>query len=477
MVARAFCLVVVASLLLAGCTGGGGRQEAGQVMEVGDPLDPGAPAKSAAAQAGQAGKDVPGDLVGQVVDDLNLTVAGASVAILGTQLRDRTNETGWFRLEGIAPGTHTLRVEAEAYQVLEEKVVIAAGLATTVQVLLLPDARGAGYRPHLHDYWGTNTQLALVDMDFDPRDSADVGLEPLTRTYNTALYPNNGGSIYIPIPEDTGGSRPPIVLPGTGSLDVTFTWDPLEVSVPRIGLTYRTAASTELVSLEAQASPASFALAVLPNQTDNGHQEFSLWEFYLTYDNSPGVDYRPSVVAGPIHITMTLNKDPSGLLYEPGHKDFWGDKTELDLAIDPDTLFFPSSRVTVTAGSFIYLDEGVLVPPGTTRLTVRFTWDDAGATIPGDKDMRFGWRTADQSPGKTRDPSQYYRDGETSCGDKCIAFDVPVESQQSDGYYQQVSNWAFYPYLGYEEDNGLNRNLEGGIKVGLEVKVFRDAPA
>lgn len=482
MVLRSLSLAVVASLLVAGCTsGGGGGPEAGQVQEVGpDVLAPGEAPKSAAALAGKTGKDVPGDLVGQVRDDLNLSVAGASVAILGTQLRDRTNETGWFRLEGIDPGTHTLRIEADAYQVLEEKVTITAGLATVVHVLLLPDARGAGYRPHLHDYWGTDTQLTLMDDEFDPRDSADVGHPVLVQTYHTAQHPNTGSSVYIPIPPvDAGDARPTIVVPGTGSIEVKLTWDPVEVSVPAIGLTYRTAASTTLVALEAQPSPASWTIPVAANETDNGHQTFTLWEFYLVYANRPGTTtWRPSAVAGPIQVQILLNKDPSGVRFEPGHVDHWGDKTELELPVDPETLTFYSARTaTVAAYHFIYLADGVIVPPGTTRMTLQFTWDDAGATIPVEKDLRLGWRTADQPPGQTRDPSMFYRDGEVTCGAKCWAFDVPVSTAQTDGYYQQASNWAFYPYLGYEEDQGRDRSLEGGIDMGLVVKVYRDPAA
>jgi hypothetical protein len=146
--------------------------------------------------------------------------------------------------------------------------------------------------------------------------------------------------------------------------------------------------------------------------------------------------------------------------------------------VNPDELAFYSARQgTVASYHFIHLADEVIVPPGTARMALRFTWDDAGATIPGAKDLRLGWRTADQPPGQTRDPSQYYREGATSCGDKCVAFDVPVESQQSDGYYQTASNWAFYPYLGYEEDDGRDRVMEGGIKMGLEVKVYRAAEA
>jgi hypothetical protein len=323
-----------------------------------------------------------------------------------------------------------------------------------------------------------------MDEEFDPRDSPDLGNAYLVTAYHTVQHPNQGDSVWIPTPTSDDLAQPPIVVPGTGSIDVTFTWDPTEVTVPKIGLAYRTAASTTLNSLPGSGSPASWNIPVQANETDNGHQAFTLWEFYLVYENDATASpttWRPAVVAGPVHITIKLNKDPSGVRFEPGHVDHWGDKTEMPLPIQKDAngnlVMYSANGGTITASHFVFLEDGAIVPPGTTRMSIRFTWDSSSATIPGEKDLRLGWRSADQPPGPSRGAEQYYRSGAVSCGARCLLYDFTLEGGQTDGYYQQKSNWAFFPYPAYEEDDGRPRTYEGGIKLGFEVTVYRDASA
>ncbi len=87
------------------------------------------------ADAGQTG-----NLRGEVLDDAGLPVPGADVVLSGTSLAGQlvatTDADGAFRLVGIAPGTHVLRVSKSGLRPVTTKVVVRLDETAFVPVTL-----------------------------------------------------------------------------------------------------------------------------------------------------------------------------------------------------------------------------------------------------------------------------------------------------------------------------------------------------
>ena len=90
-----------------------------------------------------------GDVAGRIVmpDDPDEGVAGALVTLIDEQgdavVEARTDAQGQFEVEGIAPGTYTLRAEAEGLGAITLPVTIEAGATTTPTLRLIGDEEAA----------------------------------------------------------------------------------------------------------------------------------------------------------------------------------------------------------------------------------------------------------------------------------------------------------------------------------------------
>lgn len=91
---------------------------------------------AASAQAqGQTGA-----IAGTVVDDEGSPLPGANLTIAGTQRGTSTDPEGRYVLGNLEPDTYTLRASFIGYRTYEERVTVAAGDTTRVDVTLRPDA-------------------------------------------------------------------------------------------------------------------------------------------------------------------------------------------------------------------------------------------------------------------------------------------------------------------------------------------------
>ena len=91
---------------------------------------------TAVAQSDSRG--VAGGVTGRVTDASGVPVSGAAVRIPVVARVATTDSAGDFRLDGLAPGRHTLAVRAPRFAPAESSVTIVAGAVTRVDIRLQP---------------------------------------------------------------------------------------------------------------------------------------------------------------------------------------------------------------------------------------------------------------------------------------------------------------------------------------------------
>lgn len=393
-----------------------------------------------------------GGLQGTVRSDTGLALPGARVSLVEPGAVATTADDGRFAFSNVTPGTFRLRVELDGFGAHEASVTVAAREVRQTEVVLLPlAAAGGNYLPHAHDYWGDDTQRTIVDLEVDVTQLTNGGAS-VSGTQEGA-FANNGivfantysaGIKYrIPFPADA--QPPALVYPGTERVEVTLTWDDAPPHYPKLALSYESANSTDTVVLEAHTSGQPWSIDVGPGMADNGHQLFSLWNFFIISVNDVrnAPDYRPTVVLEPLRVTVTVFKGHEAPA-EPPHPLFWQNGTRL-LLVDP-----PNATRTYTASPLnhkpVYgLPRGVIVPPGTKWLEVDVRWtytDAAGNAVPGPElalwfnDARQHW---------DRFISSWDRAEGTLVAPGHMHFNLTVEPGATDAYYQQRTLWRWAP--------------------------------
>lgn len=394
-----------------------------------------------------------GSIRGRVVDDVGLPVYEATVALLGTALSAVTDNTGSFGFANVTPGRLTLRVDSgSAYRVHEGQVDVEADRVTEVTVTVVPrDDRGAGYRPHLHDYWGLDSEVTLLDRDYDLPKMHTWGQSfGAAGEVAAGIYSTNAGTWWTFRPHDErSDSRPPIVLPGTGELRITITWDEADVDVDAFVIGYQTAATLKYVDEPGQPNGATTVVPILAGEADNGHQAFSLWQFRVRPEARP----TPMTMLGPIHVNIVMVK--GDLPVDPPHEDRWNGTTSLVVRNFDNVHTIGTTGITSCAETYniLALDEGLIVPPGANRMTVRFQWASTRAPgTPDDGKYELSWKPANLPPDSPE--ADYLKAPPTTAGATSLAFDFPLDAGQTDAFYQLKSNWLF---------NAQRVDVHGGV--------------
>ncbi|MBI2078093.1 MAG: carboxypeptidase regulatory-like domain-containing protein, partial [Euryarchaeota archaeon] len=161
-----------------------------------------------------------GAVEGRIRDENELPVAGAHVALLGTNHFTQSNVSGRFAFPNVTAGTFLMRVDAARFLPLEQDVVVETGKATKLDVRLTRPSTGSGnFKAHSHDVWGDDVVRVIDEFDFVPMflPAFTVGGEanaPLANTWWCV------GSVYCEalVPLDVA------ILPGTGLVEVTASW-------------------------------------------------------------------------------------------------------------------------------------------------------------------------------------------------------------------------------------------------------------
>ena len=99
----------------------------------------GVPATAAAQSDARAvAGGMTGGLAGTVTDPSGVPIGGATVRIPAVARAATTDSAGGFRLDGLAPGRHTLTARAPRFAPAESSITIVAGAMTRVAIRLQP---------------------------------------------------------------------------------------------------------------------------------------------------------------------------------------------------------------------------------------------------------------------------------------------------------------------------------------------------
>lgn len=406
-----------------------------------------------------------GAIRGTVLSDQGAGLAGARVSVLDTDFFADTDKTGGFLFVNVSAGPKELFVQASGFEPYQVTVEVVAGNVTTHVAQMIPSVTaGAGYRPHQHDFWQGRTQVDIMDDDVDLTKPHGNRGTTYSGAYAMVYRPNSNGSddgvFRFGIPkrgEDVG-----MVYPGTKEVRVKFVWTSQQVTLDRLGLVYVHANSTSRVYLPLQASGQEWRIPTTPDMWDTGHQEFTLWQFYVYTGNGllqTPTTWKPGLVLGTIHVKMTVVK--GDLTFEPPHVDFWRGKSELVVrnrsVVNTVTQALAQLGDPMDQYHMLALSQGVLVPPGTKRLKVEFWWE-YGPTqgvntndAPAYFDYVLTWRTGAQDPGSTEFP-EFKRKAPTSTGKGHKVYEIELAPGETDAFYQKKSVWRWKPSpAGFED--------------------------
>lgn len=419
-------------------------------------------------------------LQGTVFSDAGLTVPDARVFLPGTGFDAATAADGRFRFENVSAGGHTLRVEADGFQVHERDVTLQPASVLDVNVTLLPSAQlGGGYRPHVHDYWRGQSEVTLLDAELDlTKMRVGTTMADASEEFNyfsaAVLYANKRFPKYlIPLPETE--DTPALVYPGTKEVQVTFTWNDAPPMPPEYALAYAPANDNSETELERQTSGGTWTIPVTPEMTDNGHQIYTLWEFYIVPVNevTEAPDYRPSFVTEPIHVTIKVIRGDEPFP-EPPHPTFWaGSDTYWVRTFDNGTYSSTGTGVFVSDPKFQPAKERI-VPPGTGRLSVVLKWTfDHPTPLAPKYDLYY--HGASVSPAWQGPVADWPKATLVEEGDSQRVFEIEVAPGETDGYYQSKSGWRFAarPEGHSPDERTPDQNM--ARRITIQIDAHRDA--
>lgn len=435
-----------------------------------------APAKeTVATPAGKVAVNK-GLIIGQVHDAANFSVAGASVALLGTERATTTSWQGEFRFENATPGAFDLRVEAAGFAAKEQRVEVKAGQEARVDITLLPRAGvDVGMAPHIHDYWGSATQWTLMDEVV-----AMPEQRPELKGTTALLRPNNGANWPFVIPEQEQ-NRPATIWPGTKEIRFTLSWptEP-ENDLPNAGIELQSPLMDDPMTLGYVPNGGTLTYVLdSANETDLGHQGWTSWLFWLDVDNSLAGDptgWEPALGWEGVHVKMEILK--GNLTLELAHRDFWMDTEMLPIGdqvrgCHPNT-GVPPSEADQTTGPWICpihqsKEDGAvnIIPPGTKKIQVAFGWTHANGPLPFTYSLTY--RTAGMDPVATT-AAQFRTPTVVARTASSVLYEIELEPGDADGFYQARSAWVFKWW--WDDNPGYQTGYP--VKFQLAVTAFKD---
>src|SRR5688500_494871 len=116
---------LVATVVVAGCSGGGGEEEA---------------TASDFEDLGLEATPTTGVLLGGVVDQAIRPLADVDITVTkpdGGELKDKTDEAGRFAFEGLPPGGYIVHARHPSYTAQQASTVVEAGVAEPPVVRIL----------------------------------------------------------------------------------------------------------------------------------------------------------------------------------------------------------------------------------------------------------------------------------------------------------------------------------------------------
>lgn len=451
-------LLVMATAALAGCASG---PQANADDPTGDGLGGTADERVVDTDGNSPTKNGTGVLRGNVSNEAGAPLAGAHIAVLGTQLFSQTDAQGRFVIADVPAGEQSVRVNREGYLGFEKRVTIADGKALVLDIVLVDQSnRGAGFVEHTHNLWPETGRIMLFDGTAGYYSGPLTGGSDTGSTYHCGGFGLNAGNCYV-VPLELDPFQ--LVPPGTDRIEVTVRWDE-EAPVREVFFHYQSAASSSWDAGTPVENGITTLVPVEPGVTDHGHQRWTLWQMKLmAYSHIAGVAATNEAwnheMVGDFDVTVEIVK--GDLPAEPPHRDFWKDGDTLLLTEDQETTVIGLPRTTRdptvtscgdTAICFT-LPDGVVVPPGTTRLDVRLAYSaNTPAVNPYLTQKVLTFRPADGPPAEaTLETIRTDAPTEQTKGD--VFWSLPVAPEETDAFYQKRSLWLFMlANEGYERE-------------------------
>jgi hypothetical protein len=431
-----------------------------------------------------------GAVVGSIHDDIGVAVSTAHV-VLARDIEAYSNRTGSFALSNVTAGTYTVRVEHPDYRTTEEPITIHAGEVTHLEVTLVPRVNaGAGYRPHLHDYWADRREVPVIDKSFDwhePYDRAGPEAQTFSRVYDQVTQTEVNPCIFQGKPYfnnrfiwfDDGAQ---LVWAGTSKIVVKLDWTQSDYSGDSLAIAWKTPVSNDWQMIDPMIKKGAEAtIEVASNESDSSHQAFTLWQFVLCINNSTSGTIGVAPVTGSIHVSMKIVRGRE-IMPEPPHPYFWANGTTFS-ALPNSWNNFTMSNNGYTLGRSAWgsgnaafavapppKDKGLrIVPPGTKELHVHLEWK---YSLPsGTKAWSLTYRPANVHPYSSADPATLKVIAPANKGPTSRDYVIPVGAAETDAFYQHVTNWLFF--LNYEGEESDWKWVEDcGCDIAVHTTVF-----
>lgn len=472
---QSLALLLAAAVLAAGCLGGGSPSGS----------DPGANPTSGTPIIDEKKVDDEklkekgiGALQGRVHDNNNLSIKGAQILLVGSDLFTTTNNRGEFQFPNVTAGTYTIRIQHADFVYIERPVSIEVGKTTVLDVEMVragPDLSGT--KPHVHPEFPEDGVLDLWTADF----SLGGGTGTWTCDYNS-----QGCETMIPIDASKRS-----VPPGTGMIEAKLSFT-INQGMKRMGIRIESPVNgTEDQYFLPRESSKVFRIPVFPNEADPGHQKFTNWIFYAYLDSvgplncggtcvlSPAAAAisPPVTVGGSIHAEFKAYR---GVLpFEPAHTDRWGNQTEIALL----TNAAPTGGKSQTTALDDFPRDShkmpvngpeAFVPPGSAEIRGTLTWISEESGGVGITDWKILYKSA-SSPA-----SQPVLKAPTTLtpGANKLEFVIKVDPKDVDPFYALDSGWAFYIDDGKEPTmvNGKGYTVHNGYFTTwkLTARVYKD---
>lgn len=287
-------------------------------------------------------------------------------------------------------------------------------------------------RWHYHNYWGTSSEIVLMDVNLSL---------PVVRTDRLVVAPRTA-VVEFTLPYGK------IVPPEAGELNVTIRFAPTG-GLPFTGLnfSYRPGGAVNFTGMKAEPGK-PLSIPVTYDQTDVPHRSTSAWKFRL----GPEVVNGLGVANGTAHISVAA-RIGRPLLIDPPHFDQWRGRTAIPLAIveanvsavkladdryavsdvGSDAMGLPSPRSDALPYVLeIPLPNGSLVPERTFQVVVHLFWN----LTQGSAKPMLAYAEENSPSNGTLQPA-----GETETSRE---YRVPIKIGMTDSPYANASTWRFY---------------------------------
>jgi hypothetical protein len=290
-------------------------------------------------------------------------------------------------------------------------------------------------RPHLHDYWGGQDRLTVMDAD---------------------QY--IGGITWYGPPIAVGSFRPEsgdVVPQGAAWVNVTISWvDEADNNYADPQLWVKSARDSETQFIGDVPGPegATFAIPTTNDMNDLPHQVLSAWQFDLMMSGGPNPVPNPVTgdteltFTGTVSIVVTTDRGLEIPIY-PGHPDRWNGATEIELLSESNTVNYIGDPTTGTWACFIGCP--VIHVPG-DRIVVPYDASEVIVVL----EFQFGAPAKLGLKYHAADSREYVEAELISDELNRREYVIPV-GVGGDGPYAIQSQWEFAPFVEFPQENGL----------------------